>query len=120
MTDSELFNLKIVAIFEIFVASFLGYASPFIGTYFQSKSTTESPASTNHDHSLHHHEHHHGNSSETFKLVKAFSGGIILGVAFIHLIPESTERLSEFSDYPSKLNYLSMIIFVYYLISCVY
>lgn len=40
------------------------------------------------------------NSERFFSLGNAFAGGLFLGVGFIHLLPESMEMLSVYSDFP--------------------
>lgn len=40
------------------------------------------------------------NSERFFSLGNAFAGGLFLGVGFIHLLPESMEMLSAYSDFP--------------------
>jgi len=41
-------------------------------------------------------------SSDGFSIVKSFSSGIIIGVAFIHLLNDASVELSEKYDYPGQ------------------
>ena len=78
-------NLHIAAIFEIFCVSIIGFALPFYYTkQFQ------------HSHSHGTSSKHHSIGSEegkpinkTLYIIRSFSTGIILGVAFLHLLAES-------------------------------
>lgn len=69
----EALRLRIAAIFAILFASFAGILIPIIGKSYPALSP----------------------GSNHFFLLKAFAGGVILAVAFIHIIPESFHALSS-------------------------
>ncbi len=74
--------LKIVTIFEIFGVSLLGFLIP---VRFCSASVLK---------------------SDYFRLLKAFSAGIIFGVGLLHLLSDANEELGEAVDYPRKFIFL--------------
>jgi len=82
---SDIFNYEIGGIFEIFSLSVLGFFLPFYFYHFKNvsieKMTDEVP----------------------YRCVKSFSAGIIIGVAFLHLLADSIDRLSDFAEYPVAL-----------------
>eukprot|EP00727_Mastigamoeba_balamuthi_P000779 m51a1_g10699 putative zinc transporter chloroplastic-like (382) ;mRNA; f:152292-153501 len=67
-------GLRVGALFAVLVAGFLGVATPM---FF--KRWSASPA---------------------FTLGKALGAGVILGTAFIHIMPDANENLEDLSDYP--------------------
>lgn len=84
--------LKLIGTFTVFVLSLVGYVLPlnaerilYARYYTRDVNWTEG--------SFYHN-------------LKAFSSGIILGVALIHLIAESTESLQELSEYPGTYVYV--------------
>jgi hypothetical protein len=90
--DSVL-SLKVGAIFELFCVSALGYALPFIlgSKSFSCQSKTVSEIAKQSE-----------ALTDGFKVFKSFSTGIIIGVVFLHLLPEANEALSESTEYPRK------------------
>jgi len=78
-------NYHIGGIFEIFILSALGYFIP----YYLIKCngiTIENMI-----------------DQLLYRCIKSFSAGIILGVAFLHLLAEASEGLSEYAEYPVAL-----------------
>jgi len=78
-------NYHIGGIFEIFILSALGYFIP----YYLIKCngiTIENMI-----------------DQLLYRCIKSFSAGIILGVAFLHLLAEASEALSEYAEYPVAL-----------------
>lgn len=66
-------RLKIAAIFSILFSSFLGVIVPIFGQSYRILNPT----------------------SNLFFVLKAFAGGVLLAVGFIHILPESFERLGS-------------------------
>jgi zinc transporter 1/2/3 len=79
-------QLRIGACFEIFALSMLGY----FGALYLAPQPTDEDKNSNTP----------SNAYCIFSVIKAFSAGIILGVAMIHLVNESAEILSEMDDFP--------------------
>ena len=80
-----IFEHHIGGIFEIFILSVLGYFIPFI-LMKCSKISIENMT-----------------DELSYRCIKSFSAGIILGVAFLHLLAEAIESLSEYAEYPVAL-----------------
>jgi zinc transporter 1/2/3 len=78
-------NYHIGGIFEIFILSTLGYFIPFY--LIKCNGITI-------DNMI---------DQLSYRCIKSFSAGIILGVAFLHLLAEASEALSEYAEYPVAL-----------------
>lgn len=78
-------DYHIGGIFEILILSCIGFFLPFLLIKYSNISIE--------------------NISEnlSFRCLKSFSSGIILSVAFLHLLAESIESLSEYAEYPVAL-----------------
>lgn len=90
--DSEMnpdVTIKIIGIFAIFALSLLGYIIPLNAPRLRLSSIYSIGGSN-------------WTSSSLFHVTKAFSSGVILGVALLHLVAESLEILDDYSLYPSK------------------
>ena len=81
VTFDESFNLRLGAIFIIFVVSLVGFFLPY---YLVTKGFCEL------DNNIY------------FLNLKSFASGIILSVAMIHLLGESASQLSLYTSYPCK------------------
>jgi len=81
----EVFDYHIGGIFEIFILSVVGFFIPFF-LIRCSKMSIENMT-----------------DELLYRCIKSFSTGIILGVAFLHLLAESIENLSEYAEYPVAL-----------------
>ena len=80
-----MFDYHIGGIFEIFILSVVGFFIPFF-LIRCSKMSIENMT-----------------DELSYQCIKSFSAGIILGVAFLHLLAESIEKLSEYAEYPVAL-----------------
>ena len=83
LTDS----LKITTIFIIFFVSVAGFFLPFYYVKFSHESTFNVM------------------ESDPFKILRGFSTGVIIGVAFLHLLPDSLSKpiIISSSGYDCKL-----------------
>jgi hypothetical protein len=81
VTMDESFNLRLGAIFIIFVVSLVGFFLPY---YLVTNGFREL------------------DSNIYFLNLKSFASGIILSVAMIHLLAESASTLSTYTSYPCK------------------
>ena len=88
--------LRIVAIFVIIFASAVGLASPsFLKLWSSRKEEKEGSNESAPD--GHHHRHHPGGLTEmpSFRILKTFTGGLLLSVAVIHLLGDAVNDLSD-------------------------
>ena len=77
-------NLRIASVFIMFFVSLLGVALPLL--YYGSNPTA----------------HKNLAESDNFRIMRSFAAGIMIAVAFIHLLFDGNEKLSEVSiEYPS-------------------
>ena len=95
-------SLKIITIFVIFFVSIAGFFLPFYYIKVNESSF-------------------HAMESDSFKILRGFSTGVIIGVAFLHLLPDSVSIpiILYPSEYNCKILYsfiLFDIIFSYFLI----
>lgn len=97
MTYAE--SLQIGAIFEIFGVSLLGCALPQIIAYMQVKSVNYNTISNKNEHTA----IEEVLNGSIFRTARAFSAGIIIGVAMMHLLAEVAEADILGNGYPSKL-----------------
>jgi solute carrier family 39 (zinc transporter), member 1/2/3 len=74
--DSNSLQLRVAAIFVIFVASLVGVLPPLLSTKFGSPSVYVGSA------------------------LRAFAGGVILALSLVHIVPESVQELSEVASFP--------------------
>jgi len=81
VTFDESFNLRLGAIFIIFIVSLIGFFIP----YYLVKNGF-----------------HELDSNIYFLNLKSFASGIILSVAMVHLLAESASALSSYTSYPCK------------------
>ena len=83
-------QLRIASVFIMFCVSLLGMVAPYI--YAASKRGGVDSAEN----------HKRISESEGFRIVRTFAAGVLLGVAFIHLLNDGVNKLAEVSlDYPS-------------------
>ena len=87
MMYDEALYLKIGAIFEIMSAAILGAGFPFLYIYYN-KNKSDYDNDIDFD------------SKPIFFILKSISCGVIIGVALLHLLPDSQETLSEEYTYP--------------------
>jgi len=73
-------QLRVGAIFLIFIVSLLGFFSPLVVAHYYAIEDLQ--------------------KNSNFLILKSFSTGIILGVAVIHLLGEAASELGEYYDYP--------------------
>ena len=67
--------LKIVTIIEVFIVSELGYNLPLLFALSHGKSLSF--------------------KAPWFKILKAFSGGVVVSVAMLHLLPDAMNKLHD-------------------------
>ena len=108
---NDLDRLKLGAVFEIFLVSAIGYGLPYIFQLIENRHSQKRLYSKEKDVS----EDGHSSAnnlqagsldilgSDSFRIFKSLSTGIIIGVAFLHLLPEANEVLSEMVEYPRKI-----------------
>lgn len=102
---------KIGAIFELLCVSSLGYVIPIL---LKIRWNNEDSSYHSRTAELKIKREHDSVSStsildtELFRIIKSFSTGVILGVAMIHLFPDSVSVLGEISDYPLSFALASM------------
>jgi hypothetical protein len=81
-------QLRIASVFIMFVVSGLGVVVP---VYFSGATMKTST-----------HDHQQLANSEAFRIARCFAAGIMLGIAFIHLLFDGAVELSEINEeYPS-------------------
>ena len=88
ITMDDSFKLRIGSVFVLFFASLLGVVAPL---YYSSSGKDEYTAE----------KHADLTESSGFRIVRTFAAGVMLGVAFIHLLDDGVDKLLSVSlDYP--------------------